>query len=363
MSKAQSLNDVINYFDSQKSLCPKDDPWYVETERKEIEIIKDDLLTTNRELKFLFGGHPGNGKSTELNKIDKDEAIKAKYLVVKYSANDVLDINDIDIIDFLLTMILKILEKAEETGTNLPSYLQNRLKEMEGYFTGKLQTEKATTEARKGELGGGVKAKIGSGLPFVSLAANVFAKIRFESETRKQIREFYKLNITDLHNLANDIILNIKVSIKPCFDILLIVDDLDKVRPQQAEKLFFEEGSTIGAINCSALFTLPISMIYSPKSNVIESKIGRQKVLRNLRLKDKNGKEDEQTVKHRKTLRQLVFNRMESSLIENNALDMAVDASGGVFRTLIDLIASASSYSRVNDGEKIDTVDMESAIN
>ncbi|PIY19114.1 hypothetical protein COZ13_07025 [Candidatus Desantisbacteria bacterium CG_4_10_14_3_um_filter_40_18] len=30
---------------------------------------------------------------------------------------------------------------------------------------------------------------------------------------------------------------------------------------------------------------------------------------------------------------------------------------------MIDLIASASSYSRVNDGEKIDTVDMESAIN
>ncbi|MEW6608291.1 MAG: hypothetical protein AB1414_12755 [bacterium] len=362
MSKASKLDDVINCFDSQKPLCPKDDPWYVETERKEIEIIKDDLLTTNRGLKFLLGGHPGNGKSTELNKIDYDEAINAKYLVVKYSANEVLDINDIDIIDFLLTMTFKILEKAEETNTTLPGYLQERLKEMEGYFTDKLQIEKTTTEARNGEIGGGVEANTGFKFPFVRLGADFFAKVRLQSETRKQIREFYRVKVTDLRNLVNDIILNIKLSITPR-DILLIIDDLDKTGPTQAEKLFFEEGNIIGDIKCSALLTIPISMIYSPKSAVIVSKIGRQKVLRNLRLKDRDGKEDEKTAKHRETLRQLVFKRMEEDLIEDNALNMAVDASGGVFRTLIDLIASASSYSRVQGGKKIDTVDMETAIN
>ncbi len=360
MPKALKLDDVINCFDSQKSL-PKNDPWYVETERKEIEIIKNDLLTTKQGLKFLLGGHPGNGKSTELNKFDYDEAINKRYLVVKYSANEVLDINDVDIIDFLLTMTFKILEKAEETSTSLPDFLQNRLKEMEGYFTDKLIIEKTTTEARQGEIGGGVEAKTGFRFPFVSLGTDFFAKMRLQSETRKQVRESYRFKITDLRNLVNDIIFNIKPSIKPR-DILLIVDDLDKVRPQQAEKLFFEEGSTIGDIKCSALLTLPISMIYSPKSAVIVSKIGRQKVLRNLRLKDKAGKEDEKAARHRNILRQLVFNRMDENLIEDNALEMAVDASGGVFRTLIDIIASASSYSRVHGGERIDTIDMESAI-
>lgn len=364
MSKASKVENIINYFNSQKSL-PKDDPWYVETERKEIELIKNDLLMTNSTLKFLFGGHPGNGKSTELNKLDDDKAINEKYLVVKYSANEVLDINDVDVIDLLLTIALKILEKAEETDTELSPYLQKRLKEMEGYFIGTLQIEKITTEAKEGEIGVRVEANTGFRFPFVKLGTGFFARMRFQSDTRKQIREKYRPKITELQDLINDIILDVKKSFKsPLFNILLIIDDLDKIQPKEAEKLFFEQGSIIGKIECSVLLTIPISMIYSPKSKVITNQIGgSQKVLRNLRLKNMEGQEDDITIRHKNMLRQLVFNRMEENLIEDDALNMAVDASGGVFRTLIDIISSASSYSNIHGGTKIDSIDMETAIN
>lgn len=83
MGKAQNLNDIINYFDSQKALTLTEDyDWYVETNRKEIDIIKKKLRNTQYSRKFLFGGHPGNGKSTELNKIDSDKELNAKYLLV-----------------------------------------------------------------------------------------------------------------------------------------------------------------------------------------------------------------------------------------------------------------------------------------
>ncbi len=362
MSKASKVGHIINYFNSQESLYPKNDPWYVETERKEIELIKNDLLMTDRNLKFLFGGHPGNGKSTELNKINDDKAINEKYLLVKYSANEVLDINDVDIVDLLLTIALKILEK---TDTKLSSYLQRRLKEMEGYFTDTLQIEKITTEAREGEIEVGVDAKTDFRFPFVKLGTGFFARMRFQSDTRKQIREKYRPKITELQDLINDIILDVKKSFKlPLFNILLIIDDLDKIQPKEAEKIFFEQGNIIGKIQCSVLLTIPISMIYSPKNKVIANQIGGlQKVLRNLRLKDINGKEDEVTKKNRDILSQLVFNRMEDNLIEDNALNMAIEASGGVFRTLIDIIASASSYSNIHGGTKIDSIDMEAAIN
>ncbi|MFH1098023.1 MAG: P-loop NTPase fold protein [Candidatus Desantisbacteria bacterium] len=363
MPKASSLKDVINYFDSQNPL-PKNDPWFVDTKRKEIEIIKNAFLESNRSLKFLLGGHPGNGKSTELNKMDNDEEINAKYLVVKYSANEVLDLNDVNVIDLLLTLIFKILEKVEEKNISLPDNLFNQLKDMEGFFTDKLKIEKTTTNARQGKIGMGVEAKLGSSFPLVGLMATCFAKMQLESETRKKTREEYNPKITELQKLINDIIRTIKVSLKPPqFDILLIVDDMDKIRPEQAEKLFSEEGSVIGGIQCSALLTLPISMIYSPKSGIIVSKIGQQKVLRNLRLKDKHGNEDESTKEHKDILRQIVFKRMEENLIEKDALDSAIMMSGGIFSTMIDLITSAASYSRVNNGTKIDIIDMQEAIN
>ena len=142
MKKAQNLNDVINCFDSQKAITKEDyESWYVDTNRPEIDIIKNDLLDAQYSKKFLFGGHPGNGKSTELNKIEYDEKLNAKYLIIKYSANDVLDINDVDIVDLLISMAFKILEQVDKKGITLADHLKKQLNEMEGFFHKKLKIE------------------------------------------------------------------------------------------------------------------------------------------------------------------------------------------------------------------------------
>ncbi|MCP5047401.1 MAG: hypothetical protein GY940_09540, partial [bacterium] len=70
--KATTVGEVIRYFNQQKPLTPEEkDEWksfYVDTGRQKIEKIKSDFLRANPGYKALFGGHKGNGKSTELNK-------------------------------------------------------------------------------------------------------------------------------------------------------------------------------------------------------------------------------------------------------------------------------------------------------
>ena len=82
-------------------------------------------------------------------------------------------------------------------------------------------------------------------------------------------------------------------------------------------------------------------------------------MLKNIRLKTNDGMVDK---KSWKILKDFVMRRMNKELIHDRALTLSIDYSGGVFRTLVDLIASAAVHSKTFGGSKIDEGSMEEAI-
>ena len=165
--------------------------------------------------------------------------------------------------------------------------------------------------------------------------------------------------MNELIELVKDLMADVKAKFKKK-EILIIIDGLDRTSVQAAEKLFAEDGQIIALIdNVTMLLTVPISIIHSVKSPIVENAIGKMHVLKNIRLLNQDKKKDEKTEKNWKLMKDAVLRRLEPQLITDKALEIAVHYSGGVFRTLIELIVSAAVEADVLGSNSIGEKELE----
>lgn len=364
--KAQTLGEVIKYFNHQRPLTPeRKEEWksfYIDTLRKEIDRIKSEFLKATCGHKMLFGGHAGNGKSTELNKFIHDTQIKRKYEIIKLEIQEILNPFDIEIVELLLVICFQILTFADENNIKISKYLDDRFRKMEGFFHKTLKIETTHVKARGGETAVKTEAGAGFKLPFLKFKADFLAKMRGEAESRKLVRKEYRPRMNELIELVKDLMADVKAKFKKK-EILIIIDGLDRTSVQAAEKLFAEDGQIIALIdNVTMLLTVPISIIHSVKSPIVENAIGKMHVLKNIRLLNQDKKKDEKTEKNWELMKSAILRRLEPQLITDKALEIAVHYSGGVFRTLIELIVSAAVEADVLGSNSIGEKDMEGAV-
>ena len=365
--KASTLGEVIRDFNQQEPLSPKmKDQWdslYIETHRIEIDNIKNEFLDASPGYKALFGGHKGNGKSTELNKIIFDSDLCQRFEIIKIDIPEALDPNDIDIVEFFITVCIHILTFAEAKKIKIESDFRDQFEKLEGFFREKLKIETTYTKGKIKDIG--IQSEAGGGFifSFLKLKGDFYAKMRGDVESRKIVREEYRPRINELTGLVKKLVRDIESKLKRK-ELLIIVDGLDRASVNAAEKLFTEDGQNFALIdNVTMLLTVPISLIHSVKASVVEATVGRMHVLKNLRLRTLENAQDDDTNYNCKLMKEAVLRRMDEKLISPNALEMAVYYSGGVFRTLIDLIAYAAVLSKSSNGISIGEKDMEGAVN
>lgn len=129
--------------------------------------------------KFLFTGHRGNGKSTELAKLERH---LTGSFVVRYALRNVLGLYDVSYVDVLLSLAIQIAEKvqAEEVKLEKPT-----LGTLERLWSFGKEIER---QIESGRAEGGV---LGSVL-------NIGGRISSEATTRQVMREKVTPRISDL---------------------------------------------------------------------------------------------------------------------------------------------------------------------
>jgi hypothetical protein len=362
--KAKSLEDVIYYFDPQKPLNPeKKSEWrdfYIDTRRLEINRVETEFLNSPAGHKLLFGGHAGNGKSTELNKFIHQEEIRRRFAVIKFDVKDLLNPNDIEIVELLLVLCLQVLEFAQRESLEPEDYLKEEFDKLQGFFHETLKIESQELQAKTKEAGVQTEAGAGLKIPLVSLAAKFYARVKSQSDSRDTIRKEYRPRLTELIDLIKQLVQSLENRLKDK-KFLVVIDGPDRVPFKLAEKLFLEDGPNIALIdNATMLLTVPISVIHSVKAPLIESTIGKIVTLKNIQLWNIKKEKEEGNWD---LMKEVVKRRLDASLIGDEALDMAVQYSGGVFRTLIELVSAAAVESRTVDGSHIGSGDMVRAVN
>ena len=233
---------------------PANSPFHVERKGKPLNRLKRALLRQHRRSpKYFFSGHRGCGKSTELNRLAADGEMNEKFFIVKYSVKEVCDVNNLNYVDVLFSIGAQLYIQYIDSGKELKPEL---IEQLEGW---KHSIEKISEEETS------IAATIEGGLKTFFLS--VLARIRSEDTTRNTIREIIEPRLSDLIDKINLIIANIESNEKK--KVLVLIDDLDKPRLEQAKEIFYNSQTAITQPICHIVYTVPISIFFTKEFTAI----------------------------------------------------------------------------------------------
>ena len=271
--------------------------------------------------KVVFTGHRGCGKSTLLKKFAV-EMSRRKHFVVFFSIADMIEISDVNHINILYSIALMMLHKATKLKIKIPPATQQILL---NWFT---QTHTKIAERVKTE-----------GLGLESKLFNILtAELKTESTFRDEIKHSYERRVSELVEKANQIAGFIKADTNK--EILVIIDDLDKLDLSLAEKIYKENIKSLFSPSFRIIFTMPISASRDPVLvGILQSeginRVQQFAVAKFFSWEDARNPNAIPNAAKVAVFLKMLEKRIPSELIEPDIAQEIVLKSGGVVRELV----------------------------
>lgn len=356
---AQNLNEIPTWFDNKPISQEYFEELYVNADRGRGMIPYKEIanrLTTNPDgnYKFLFAGYKGCGKSTELIRLERE--IGKDFLVLNFSILEELDILNLHYIELFIATMEKLFHVAKEFDIPIREELIENIQ--------KWLAEKEIQEVHDKYVGmdveGGVQAK--GGIPFF---ADFFAKFKAAAKSSSSIKEVLTNKIeprlSEFIDNCNLLINEIRGKLNDIGkkDLLIIIEDLDKMYLDRAEDIFYFHSSQLTQLNTHCIFTFPIALVYNIRFNTINHNYDRSLILPMIKVYTKEGEPYEEG---RIALREIIGRRMDTSLFESDELmEQFIEKSGGCLLDLFRMITAAAENAVIYEDQKITDKNYESA--
>lgn len=354
MKKAVTLEDirtVCAYFPLNRDDYKQ---FYVDT----TEARGSNML---KRLKYLFGyvpdgyqqvvyfGHSGSGKSTILYQLKLQ--LHDAYKVICYSVQDDLNMGDMSLVDLLFSIYEHIYLTYKDQFTDSHTKL---LQKIYSLWYGVQSTEITEIKTSSTSIEGDIK---------ISLKV-LFAYFKniFQADTirRKTIRVSVSNKIGEYIQTLNELVKKCEdISGKP---ILVMIEDIEKVlNKEDAKSIFVDFGMFFRDMKLRLLLTAPIFLKYTEDvTNSLTNYFTSLEECPTIKIAERDGSDFGEGIE---TLRKIIYARVEESLIDRDALTLAVKNTGGLIRDLLDIIMNASLNCLIRSGCIIDTSDVQRAIN
>lgn len=286
------------------------------------------------EMKIMFSGHIGCGKTVELRRFHKQIHNPDRYFAIFVPLEEKKDFKPED---FYLLTIVKFIDSLEKAKikfdrSNLDEILTDWLLDAEikkEYIN--LQKIDAGTE-------GGIGANLLNFLKIDNFKKSFFSS---QSKTIKTVRKKVRDNPMSLINKLNDALDSARKEIRktnPKRDFLFIIDSSQNIKELTYQKIFIEGVDLIGGINAKMICSVPI--YYSLK----QKEVSTYYHVFELPLITVN---DESKIK----LKQIITKRVnEEQYFNADILDYFVEMSGGCPKFLLEVAHEAI---KLSIGEKI----------
>lgn len=394
-SAYDALVEAYNNFDYRPLKGEGLRKFYVDDFTKDtVKSIKSTVKITERYRKILVIGHTGCGKSTILNKVA--EELKNDYHIVSFSVADELNMMDIDTIDILTVIYLQLVEYARK----------RQIREL-------MQALKDLLQLAKDRLDPNVSAEAGVEL-WKTLTFKIKVEPEFRDKIRKEFKtrlETLQKNITEacktisqrtatfklteksFRNLCHETVSPPEKMLKALLplqdqeyateeafmkvilehvkdeklverykglftkhartekDILVIIDDLDKLTETPAEKIFCKETHLLTMLDAKIIFTFPLANYYSPTF----VQIGDQFSDEFIRLVNLYNIAGEYLPDSLDMLKKLVLKRIEPQYVSDDAMKYLIDHSGGLLRDLVKFMQDACKIAIDEETKIIDS--------
>ncbi|MFM6003851.1 MAG: ATP-binding protein, partial [Sphaerospermopsis kisseleviana] len=115
------------------------------------------------------------------------------------------------------------------------------------------------------------EASLGADAPFIAkLMVKLLAQIKGSDKQKTSIRQTLEKDISrlkaDINLLLDDAYAKLRKKYPDYKGLLIIFDNLDRVPPEVADHLFFEYAAQLQELHCTIIYTVPISVLCSPKN-------------------------------------------------------------------------------------------------
>lgn len=325
-----------------------DDPRWVDTEGARGEYSLNRLCRTlgvdrNRQVLtapahgyFLFCGHRGSGKSTELRRIAHELDHPDLYYVVFADAAQELDVNNLRYQDVLLHLASKLISKLADDNVHVEEL---HLTKLQDWFTERVEkVDRTNTIALEAKAGAGV----GVGLAFL---VRVFAQIStaFKTNTtyKEELRRTLRNHFTDFSEGFNLLTKAAEATIPGAEKgrrILFVVDGTDRLGGEDAHAFFCTDVHQLQQVSGVFVYCAPVHLAYEGNVKLNFTDIFR---LPMIKITNRDGSIHEEG---RSTMRDMLHRRAAPELFDHAVADLLIEHSGGHPRDLMRLLLNAFKY-------------------
>ncbi|NEQ35348.1 MAG: AAA family ATPase [Okeania sp. SIO3I5] len=284
---------------------------------EELEQLVEDSPYNNS--KIIFAGHRGCGKSTLLAKFGRKMA--DRYFVVLFSISDSIEMSDVNHINILFAIAVRLMEEADKQKINIKSSIKE---EFYKWFA-----KHTRTEIKQ------FKAETSAGFDLFEIIAG---KLKADANLRDEIKQEFGKKISDLINRINEIAAVVQNASRK--DVLVVIDDLDKIDLGVARQVYEENVKALFQPNFTIIFTVPISALREVRmAGTLVAETNDQILTLPVSKLFKQGESripnsvpiPEPTA----ILTDVMYKRISQDLIEPEIVKKIVIYSGGVLRELV----------------------------
>jgi hypothetical protein len=334
---AQNLNQIDITLDNKALNESNYEDYYVFTgeargEDPTAELIRKLKNLQNKNLKTLFSGFKGCGKSTELFRLSRE--LKEDFVIRIFSVRERLDPNNLSISEILIAMMKDLFDFVNENYRAIK--LSDKLLKNLDNWSGTIYTEDERHRMYDTEAAAGVEIN-----PIFKKILGVMGKLdidfrsgrKFSQITKKEERQ----TLSELIQNCNLLLLEIKGKLHKVNkkNIIFIIEDLEKIDLESAEKLFYSYGAQLTAMDCSVIYTFPISLVFNPRYNIILNEFDENFVLPMIKVHDKNEKDYTSGIE---SIEKILNKRIAPQLMPEEIMKRFILSSGGCLRDLFRMI-------------------------
>ncbi|MDQ2746782.1 MAG: hypothetical protein M3T96_05930 [Acidobacteriota bacterium] len=313
--------------------------------------IKDHIVLANASINessdaadykcFLFTGHSGCGKSSELKRLVREldaYSEDSRFYPVFIDANEYLDRFDVKITDILLAI-------ATETADALQ---KNNSLNIKGNFFKRFIDRLGEEVFSEWEID-----KIGVELPFGFASADIKRLAKDDSaraKVRKALENDTYLLLQEINRLLGEArkqITNLSAHGKSqnYKDVVIILDNLEKIEQfdgaemglESAQKLFLQYSTQLTGIESHIIYTVPIDLMRSNDATRVSNLYDKQFILPMVKVFQRDGETPFEAGRDAMTeiLKLRLGDIKRHDAFTDEALNLLIKYSGGHIRTFL----------------------------
>ena len=302
-----------------------------------VDMSKRQLKNPPKRGYYLFCGHRGSGKSTELRRIRDDLDASEIYYVVFADATQELDVNNLRYQDILLHLAGKLMGRLEKDSIMIE---QVHLRKLQDWFIERVE-KRAETESFAQEIKAGVQA--GASIPgLAKLFIGISNALKSNSTYKMELRRTLQNHFTDFSEAFNHLIEAAEDAIHAAGKgrrILFVIDGTDRVSGDDAKAVFISDVHQLQQMHGRFIYCAPVHLAY--EGSTIGQNFNRIFQLPMIKVANQDGTPNRIG---REVMREMLHKRAAPSLFDDGVADILIKYSGGHPRDLLRLLHSTFIY-------------------